>query len=53
MSKPSPLYYYKEKGADTYHWEKSCSRNNYPAAGWVAKQSAPTGREQCNECKSK
>lgn len=53
MSKPSPLYYYKETGSDTYHWEKSCSLNNYPASGWVAKQSKPTGREQCNQCQSK
>ena len=40
MSKPNAPYYYKE-GKDTYHWEKSCSNNNYP------------GKEQCNQCKSK
>lgn len=53
MSNPASLYYYKETGSDAYHWEKSCSRNHYPAAGWKASQSKPAGREQCNECKGK
>lgn len=53
MSTPSPNYYYKETGSDTYHWEMSCKKNHYPSSGWVATRSAPSGREQCNECKSK
>jgi len=53
MSKPSAPYYYKEKGSDAYHWETSCSKNHYPAEGWVRTWTEPTGREQCNECKDK
>ena len=54
MSKPSPPYYYKEKnGRDTYHWETSCSKNYYPAPGWKKSNDKPSGKEQCNECKSK
>jgi len=53
MSKPSAPYYYKETGSDAYHWEKSCSKNRYPAPGWKKSDRAPSGREQCNECKNK
>jgi hypothetical protein len=53
MSKPSPPYYYKEEGSDTYHWERRCSKNKYPAAGWKKSNTRPRGREQCNECKAK
>ncbi len=53
MSTPSANYYYKEKGSDAYHWEKSCSKNNYPNEGWICTRTKPAGREQCNECKSK
>ncbi|MFQ5730095.1 MAG: hypothetical protein ACE5GN_07020 [Waddliaceae bacterium] len=52
MSRPAAPYYYKE-GSDTYHWESSCSKNHYPAQGWKKVYSAPSGKEQCNECKSK
>lgn len=53
MSTPSSPYYYKKDGTDTYHWETSCSKNHYPETGWVKADSAPSGREQCNECKTK
>lgn len=54
MSQPKPYYYYKEKGSDTYHWETSCSQNQYgKAAGWNRSMTAPSGREQCNQCKAK
>jgi len=53
MSKPSAPYYYKENSSDAYHWETSCSKNNYPAPGWKKSYTPPAGREQCNECKSK
>lgn len=52
MSKPSPAYYYKE-GSDTYHWERSCSKNHYPAPGWKRTNTRPSRKEQCNECKTK
>jgi hypothetical protein len=52
MSTPSAPYYYKE-GGDTYHWETSCSKNYYPAPGWKKTWTKPSGKEQCNECKSK
>lgn len=49
-----PPYYYN-KNSDTYHWETSCSKNDYSASdpNWVKTSSVPTGKEQCNECKSK
>ena len=53
MSEPKAPYYYKENGSDAYHWETSCEKNEYPAPGWVKKDTPPAGREQCNECKSK
>ena len=53
MSKPTPPYYYKEHSSDAYHWERSCSRNHYPAPGWKTSPTPPSGREQCNECKGK
>ena len=53
MSQPKAPYYYKEHGSDAYHWETSCSRNHYPAAGWKKSNTKPAGREQCNECKKK
>jgi len=53
MSKPSPPYYYKENSSDAYHWHTNCSKNHYPAPGWKKSYTAPTGREQCNECKTK
>jgi len=52
MSNPSAPYYYKVDG-DTYHWETSCSKNHYPADGWKKTWEKPSGKEQCNECKSK
>lgn len=51
MSTPSAPYYYKT-GGDTYHWEKSCSKNHYPDTGWVKVNDKPS-KEQCNECKGK
>jgi len=52
MSKPKPPYYY-HINRDTYHWEASCSKNFYPSEGWRKSDTAPSGREQCNECKEK
>lgn len=52
MSRPSAPYYHKED-SDTYHWESSCSRNNYPGPGWKKTDTPPPGKEQCNECKGK
>lgn len=52
MSTPKAPYYYKE-GGDTYHWEISCSNNHYPGEGWKKSYEKPSGKEQCNECKSK
>lgn len=54
MSEPKAPYYYN-KNSDTYHWETSCSKNHYSASdpNWVKTSSVPTGKEQCNECKSK
>ena len=54
MSEPKAPYYYN-KNSDTYHWEASCSKNHYSASdpSWVKTSSVPTGKEQCNECKSK
>jgi len=52
MSKPKAPYYYKV-GRDTYHWETSCTKNNYPDPGWKKTHTKPSGKEQCNECKSK
>jgi hypothetical protein len=51
MSTPTPPYYHKT-GGDTYHWEKSCSKNHYPAQGWEKTNNKPN-KEQCNECKAK
>lgn len=51
MSAPNAPYYYKE-AHDTYHWETSCSKNNYPAPGWKKTNTRPS-KEQCNECKAK
>lgn len=53
MSTPKAPYYYKESGSDTYHWETSCSNNNYPEDGWVKKDTKPDKKEQCNQCKTK
>jgi hypothetical protein len=53
MSDPKAPYYYKESDSDAYHWETSCSKNHYPAAGWKKSNTKPSGREQCNECKGK
>lgn len=52
MSTPSGPYYYKD-GSDTYHWETSCSNNQYPASGWHKSDTKPAGKEQCNQCKAK
>lgn len=52
MSTPKAPYYHKT-GSDTYHWEKSCSKNHYPDSGWKKTDTKPTGKEQCNECKGK
>jgi hypothetical protein len=54
ISKPSPPYYYK-KESDTYHWESSCSKNNFSVLdeNWERTWSKPSGKEQCNECKGK
>ena len=54
MSEPKAPYYYN-KNSDTYHWETSCSKNHYSASdpNWIKTSSVPTGKEQCNECKSK
>ena len=52
MSKPNPPYYYN-KERDVYHWHTSCHLNHYPAPGWVMVWDKPSGREQCNVCKSK
>jgi hypothetical protein len=53
MSQPRAPYYYR-KDKDTYHWETSCSKNNYSASdpNWV-KTSVQPSKEQCNECKAK
>lgn len=53
MSTPKAPYYYK-KGKDTYHWETSCSKNNYSISDseWVKTNTKPS-KEQCNECKAK
>ena len=53
MSTPHPPYYYKEYTSDAYHWERTCSQNHYPATGWKKSDTRPSGREQCNQCKSK
>ena len=54
MSEANAPYYYN-KNSDTYHWETSCSKNHYSTSdpNWVKTSSVPTGKEQCNECKSK
>lgn len=53
MSKPKSPYYYKES-SDTYHWETSCSNNNYgKETGWKKTTEKPSGKEQCNQCKAK
>lgn len=53
MSTPSPPYYHK-KSSDTYHWEKSCSKNKYSSTDpdWEKTYTKPN-KEQCNECKGK
>lgn len=53
MSKPKAPYYFKKYGNDVIHWEQSCSKNHYPDPGWEKSSTAPAGREQCDECKSK
>lgn len=53
MSIPSAPYYYKKNSRDVYHWEKSCSKNHYPASEWVKSPTKPSGREECKECKEK
>lgn len=52
MSKQKSPYYCQEN-SDTYHWERSCSKNHYPSPGWKKKDTVPAGREQCNECRNK
>lgn len=54
MSTPKAPYYYNKK-SDTYHWETSCSNNNYTSssADWVKTSDKPSGKEQCNQCKAK
>ena len=54
MSEANAPYYYN-KNSDPYHWETSCSKNHYSASdpNWVKTSGVPTGKEQCNECKSK
>ncbi len=52
MSAPKVPYYTKDT-SDTYHWETSCSNNNYPSAGWKKTNEKPSGKEQCNQCQSK
>ncbi len=48
-------YYYKED-SDMYHWHFGCSfvptdvRKNLE---WKVTETKPSGREQCNECKTK
>ena len=53
MSASSAPYYYKKEGSITYHWETSCSKNYYPAQGWIKSKTRPSGREQCKECERK
>ena len=48
-------YYYK-KDSDTYHWHFGCS--HVPAdvrtnPEWEVTKPKPSGREQCNVCKTK
>ena len=54
MSKPKPPYYYKINGSDTYHWEKKCSNNHWEEGSteWKKSDKQPSGREQCNQCKT-
>ncbi|WP_165874523.1 hypothetical protein [Pectinatus cerevisiiphilus] len=54
MSTPKSPYYYK-KDSDTYHWEISCSKNNYSPSNpdWVKTTTRPSSREECDECKAK
>ncbi len=52
MSIPIAPYYHKSS-SDTYHWEKSCSNNNYPEEGWKKTNDKLSGKEQCDQCKSK
>lgn len=47
------IYYWKEKGSDTYHWHLECDKNEYPSLGWKRGNKPPSGREKCNECKAK
>lgn len=51
MSQPKAPYYHKV-GKDVYHWEK-CSNNHYPGEGWEKTNTKPSGKEQCNLCKTK
>ncbi len=53
MSTLRAPYYHKKEGGDAYHWETSCGLNHYPAKGWVKSYTRPSGREQCNQCKTK
>lgn len=52
MSTPKAPYYHKDT-SDTYHWEQSCSNNHHPSDGWKKTNEKPSGKEQCNQCKSK
>lgn len=54
MSKPHPPYYYNEKSKyNVYHWETSCTQNNYPNKGWIKTNIKPSGKDQCEQCKAK
>ena len=46
-------YYWKTNNNDRYHWHRNCSKNHWPDSGWDSGSKPPTGREKCNECKSK
>lgn len=43
MSAPKAPYYIKDS-SDTYHWETSCSNNNYPSTGWKKTNEKPSGK---------
>ena len=52
-SKPSPPYYYKISGSDTFHWHRDCHLNFYDTKrGWVSSDELPSGREQCDSCRN-
>ena len=51
MSEPKAPYYAR-MGRNDFHWETSCSRNEYPDRGWVKMDFEPN-RIPCEECKGK